>query len=612
MKAQGLFRPRTFVVQTCAVAAVISCELVLWGLGPNTPAANVTFNRDVAPIVYQYCAACHRPGEAGPFPLLTYQDVKKHGHQIVAVTQTRFMPPWLPDPGELKFADELRLSDKQIATIRAWVDQGMLEGKPGDLPPRPKFVEGWQLGQPDMILKAEKPYMLSATGSDQYWNFILPVPIHETRWVRAIEIRPGDKRLVHHANILVDRYESARRMEKVKGEGFGGMEIRIESEVFDPDSHFLFWKPGTIVSNEPDGMALRLDKGTDLVLNTHLQPSGKVEAIQPSIGLYFTDKPATVHPMLLQMQNDAALDIPAGAKNFVVTDEFTLPIDVDLLGIYPHAHYLGTDMLATASLPDGTTKTLIHMKRWDLNWQAVYRYAEPVALPANTVIKMRYVYDNSEDNSANPNHPPERVQGGNRSTDEMAHLWLQVLPKNDPSRPGDPRMILQEAWARHEVEKAPRSFESRYNLGEMLQARGALDQAVEQFQVAVSIRPTDAVANNALGGALLLKGDVEQAIKQFNIALAAQPDYFDAHYNLGNALAAQGNFGGAAEQFGEAVRVNPEDATAQANLGSALAQLGRLTEARVHYLAALRIDPSNQLARENLQQIEQMTQGTPH
>ena len=321
------------------------------------------------------------------FPLLTYQDVKKHGRQIVAVTQTRFMPPWLPEPGELKFADERRLSDEQIATIRAWVDQGMLEGKPSDLPPKPTFVEGWQLGQPDVVLKAEKPYMLSATGSDQYWNFILPVPIHETRWVRAVEIRPGDKRLVHHANILVDRYESARRMEKDKGSGFGGMEVRIDSEVFDPDSHFLFWKPGTVVTNEPDGMALRLDKGTDLVLNTHLQPSGKEEPVQPSVGLYFTDKPATVHPMLLQMQNDAALDIPAGDSNFVVTDEFTLPIDVDLLGIYPHAHYLGKDMLATAMLPDGTTKTLIHIKHWDLNWQAVYRYAEPVFLPKNTVLK---------------------------------------------------------------------------------------------------------------------------------------------------------------------------------------------------------------------------------
>ena len=537
---------------------------------------------------------------------MSYQDVKKHGHQIVAVTQSRYMPPWLPEPGRLKFADERRLTDEQIATIRRWVDEGMLQGKPSDLPTAPKFVQGWQLGQPDLILKAAKPYVLPASGRDRYWNFIFPVPITGTRWVRAVEIHPGDKRLVHHANVYVDRYETARRMQKENGAGFGGMEIRIDSEAFDPDSHFLFWKPGTVAAFEPDGMALRLDKGTDLILNAHLQPSGRPEPIQPTIGLYFTDKPATVHPMLLQLQNDAALDIPAGATNFVVTDEFKLPLDVDVLGVYPHAHYLGKDLLATAELPDGTTRTLIHIKHWDVNWQAVYRYEEPVSLPRNTVLKMRYVYDNSEDNTANPNSPPARVQAGNLSTDEMAHLWLQVVPKQEPGVQGDPRMALQEAWARHEVEKAPNSFESRYNLGQMLQARGAIDEAVEQFEAAVAIRPKDAVANNALGGALLAKGDVDRAVKDFRVALASQPDYFDAHYNLGNAYAAQGKFSEAAEQFGDAAKLNPDDAMAQANLGTALVQLGRLDEARSHYQAALRIDSSNQLARENLQQLEQL------
>ncbi|HEY4963032.1 MAG TPA: tetratricopeptide repeat protein [Terriglobales bacterium] len=588
------------------------CSAMLWAQNSTLPKEKATFNRDIAPIVYQYCAACHRPGEAGPFSLLTYQDVKSHGHQIMAVTHTRFMPPWPPEPGGLKLADERRLSDEQIATIKVWVDEGMLEGKAVDLPPKPKFVEGWQLGEPDLILKADKPYIVPASGGDQYWNFILRVPINETRWVRAVEIRPGDKRLVHHANMLVDRNQSARRMERDPGSGFGGMEVRIESEIFDPDSHFLFWKPGTVVSNEPDGMALRLDKGTDLVLNTHLQPSGKPEAIQPSVGLYFTDKPATLHPMLLEMQNDGALDIPAGAKDFVVTDEFKLPIDVDLIGIYPHAHYLGKDILATAELPDGTSKTLIHIKRWDLNWQAVYRYAEPVPLPRGTTITMRYSYDNSEDNAANPNHPPARVIGGNRSSDEMAHLWLQVLPKGDPPDGVDPRMVLQEAWARHEVEKAPTIYEAHYNLGSMLLQRGALDEAIVQFQAAASIRPSDPVANNALGGALLAKGDLDGAVQRFKSALAAQPDYFDAHYNLASVLASQGNFQDAASQFGEAVRLNPEDANAQANLGTALAQLGRLTEAKSHYEAALRIDPGNQLARENLQQIEQMTNQAPH
>lgn len=280
---------------------------------PNSP---VTFNKDIAPILFHSCAACHRPGESGPFPLLSYKDAKSHARQIAAVTQSRFMPPWLPEPGEFKFADEPRLSDAQIATIARWVEQGALEGVPSDLPPAPHFAEGWQMGTPDLVVKAEKPYLLPASGTDQYWNFIFRNPVNKTRWLKGIEVRPGDKRVVHHANVLVDRMDSARMQESSPGAGFSGMEIKIESEAFDPDSHFLFWKPGTAPYTEPDGMALRLDAGTDLVLNIHLQPSGKAEWIQPSLGLYFTEQPATRFPMLLQLENDRKLDIPAGEKTF--------------------------------------------------------------------------------------------------------------------------------------------------------------------------------------------------------------------------------------------------------------------------------------------------------
>ncbi len=563
-----------------------------------------TFNRDIAPIIFQSCARCHRPGESGPFSLLTYEDVKKHARQIAAVTRDRFMPPWLPEPQSLKFADEMRLSDDEIATIKKWVDAGTPEGNPADLPPQPKWVEGWQLGQPDLVLTAEKPYQLPPGGSDMYWNFILPVPIDRTRWVRAVEIRPGDKRFVHHANILVDRQENSRQREKTPGEGFEGMEIKIESEAFDPDSHFLFWKPGTVPYVEPDGMALRLDKGTDLVLNVHMQPSGKPETIQPTIGLYFTDQPATKFPMLLQLQNDSKLDIPAGAKNFLVSDELTLPIDVDLLAIYPHAHYLGQDMLATALLPDGSTKTLIHIAQWNLNWQAVYRYAEPVALPKGTTISMRYVYDNSEDNALNPNHPPERVRGGNRSKDEMAHLWLQVLPRNFDSQAGDPRMLLQEALARHNIRNNPEDFAAHYNLASMLQARGDTADAQTEYEAALQIRPEDATANNAFGAVLLASGQAGRAMLYFQTATQTSPDYFDAHYNLGNALASADDFRAAAREFAAAVRIRPDDADAHANLGSALAELGNFVEAKAQFERALEINPAHALARENLQQLQ--------
>jgi len=567
-------------------------------------APNVTFNRDIAPIIFDSCASCHRPGEAAPFSLLTYADVKKHARQIAEVTRTRNMPPWLPAPQELKFADEMRLSDSQIDLIQKWLDQGAAEGNPADRPPQPKFTEGWRLGMPDLILKAQKPLILPPEGTDTYWNFIFRLPIEKTRWVKAVEIRPGDKRYVHHANILVDREEESRRREAAPGAGFGGMEIRLESQVFDPDSHLLFWKPGTVPYVEPEGMELRLDKGTDLILNTHLQPSGKTEVIQPSIGLYFASHPATKLPMLLQLENDAKLQIPAGQRNFLVTDDFILPIDVDLLAIYPHAHYLGKDIQALVTLPDGTKKTLIHIPRWNLNWQAVYRYAEPVMLPKGTTVSLRYVYDNSEENPLNPNHPPARVKSGNRSSDEMCHLWLQVLPVNSDPAQGDPRMLLQEALALHNVAKNPADFEAHYNLAAMLQAKGRLDRAMEEYEAALRLRPDDAVANNAMGAALLAASSPDQAAFYLETALKARPDYFDAHYNLGNALASQNDFEGASKQFLLALRARPADANAEANLGSALAEMGKFSEAKSHFERALQIDPDNALARENLSELQ--------
>ncbi|MGB8009766.1 MAG: tetratricopeptide repeat protein [Terriglobales bacterium] len=566
----------------------------------------VTFNRDIAPIIFQNCSPCHRPGEAGPFSLLSYADVKRHGHQIVGVTQARIMPPWLPEAQTLKFADERRLSSGQIDLIKKWVDEGEVEGSAADAPAMPKFVEGWQLGPPDVIVKASKPYPLVATGNDLYWNFILPIPVNETRWVKAVEIRPGDKRVIHHANILVDRTGASRRLEAEPGAGFAGMDLRIESEVFEPESHLFFWKPGSLPYVEPDGLALRVDKGTDLVLNTHMQPSGKPELVQPSIGVYFTDKPATQVPMLLQLQRDALLDIPPGDKNFLIEDRFTLPIDVDLLGIYPHAHYLGKDLLAEAILPDGKHETLIHIPRWDLNWQAVYRYETPVTLPKGTVLAMRYVYDNSAENIHNPNDPPKRVRAGNSSVDEMSHLWLQVLPKNVEATQGDGRRVLQEALARHHVEQDAGDYVAHYNLAAMLEDRGDVRGGIAQYEMALQIRPKDAVIHNALGRALMTTENTNEAIPHFRAAIAARPDYFDAHYNLGVALASQEKTIEALEQFREAVRLNPEDAGAQANLGSVLAQTGKLLEAKACFERALRIDPTHQLARENLESVNEM------
>ncbi|MFL6215447.1 MAG: tetratricopeptide repeat protein [Blastocatellia bacterium] len=560
----------------------------------------LTFTKDIAPIVFQNCAECHHPGGPAPFSLMSYQDVKKRAKQIAAVTESRYMPPWLPAPGYGDFVGARRLTDQQIKAIKTWVEQGSLEGLSSDLPPTPRFNEGWQLGQPDLVVQMPRPYTLPASGTDVFRNFVIPIPVTAPRYVKAVEILPGNKQVVHHANILVDRTQSFRRLDAQDAEiGFPGMDIRVESESFEPDSHFLFWKPGTPGASEPEDMTWRLDKGTDLILNMHLQPSGKPEAIQPSIGIYFSDKPPTRFPMLIQLENDGALDIPPGKRDFLVSEDYQLPMDVDVLGIYPHAHYLGKDIQAYATLPDGTKKWLIWIKDWDINWQAVYRYREPVLLPKGTTISMRYTYDNSADNVRNPNHPPKRVTAGNRSADEMAHLWLQVLPRSRE----DQRLVLQESLMRHRLQKYPNDFTAHFNLGAALQSMDRLEEAASFYRRAIAIRPEDATAHNSLGTVLQTAGKLEEAISEYHAALRAQPDYVNAHYNLGTSLLSLGQANEAVKQFQEALRLGPEDADAYNDLGTALAMQGDLTQAAAQFERALRLAPAHANAHFNLGKV---------
>jgi tetratricopeptide (TPR) repeat protein len=343
-----------------------------------------------------------------------------------------------------------------------------------------------------------------------------------------------------------------------------------------------------------------------------MQASGKPEQIEPSIGIYFTDQPATKFPMLLELQNDGALDIPPGVANFPVSDSFTLPTDVDLLAIYPHAHYLGKELRAVATLPGAEPVDLILIPRWDLNWQAVFYYEQPVFLPKGTVVTMQYVYDNSDANPSNPFRPPQRVRGGNRTTDEMAHLWLQVLPRGNPAEQEEARRSIQEALSRHDIARDPNDFAAQYNLAAMLQARGEIPEALDHYQAAVRLRPADAIANNALGGALLAVGKPAEAVEPLRTAVSVQPDYFPAHYNLGNALATLQQFPQAIAEFQAAVRLNPSDSMAHTNLGAAMAETGDLAAAREHLQKALRLAPNNSLAQDDLHEVERRLSEQPH
>ncbi|MFB3905733.1 MAG: tetratricopeptide repeat protein [Acidobacteriota bacterium] len=568
---------------------------------PARADAILTFHRDIAPIVFKNCALpCHHPGGAGPFSLVSYDDVRKRARQIAVVTAKRYMPPWLPEPEGPRFAGERRLSRDQIERLRLWADQGAPEGDRSQATPRAIPNQGWQLGKPDLVLGLPESYILPPGGTDVFRNFVFPVPITAARYVKAIEILPGKKTVVHHANLLIDREQSSRRLDAADPEvGFAGMDVVIESSQFEPDSHFLFWKPGTPAAFEPPGLTWRLAPGTDLVLNAHLQPSGKAETLQPELGIYFSDEPPRLFPMLLQLEHDGALDIPPGEKNFAVTDEYQLPVDVEVLGVYPHAHYLGKVVEGWADLPGGRRQPLIRINDWDLNWQAVYRYEKRVFLPKGSVIRMRFTYDNSADNVRNPNRPPKRVKAGNRSSDEMGHLWVQVLPRGGERD----RIVLQEALMRSRLRKYPNEFSSHFNLASVLQTQDRISEAIEHYQAALSIRP-EALAWNSLGTAWQQLARLKDAAACYEKALSLRPDYPDAHYNLGILLLQAGRAAAAATHFKQVLRARPSDADAHNDLGSALFMEGKMKEAAVEFRAALRLNPDHENARDNLALIE--------
>ncbi len=583
----------------CSILAVTLCIAE----GPaNAQNSTVTWSRQIASLVYNNCTTCHHPAGAGPFSLLTYEDARRWAAQMAVVTSSRYMPPWLPEPGFGDFADERRLTNDEIALIAKWAETGMAQGDPSAAPPAPKYSETWQFGTPDLILKVEQPFTLPASGTDVFRNFVLPYPLRQTHYIRAMEIRPAAPQIVHHANILIDRTASFRRAHPAQWkEGVPGMELEVDTgNDFDPDSNFLFWKPDTPVLIEPESMPWRLDPGNDLILNMHLKPSGKQEMAAAQIGLYFTDQPPSKQPMLLQLEHDAALDIPAGERNFVVEDALRLPVDVDVLGIYPHAHYLGKRMEAWATLPDQQKKWLILISNWDIDRQSVYRYRKPVFLPKGSVVHMRYTYDNSSGNPHNPHNPPVRVKAGNRSEDEMAHLWLQVLPVNVSADGPDPRLLLEEAWMRNWLSKDPSDIIPLYNLASALAGQGKYQDAIVAYRHALTLHHGDERTLNELGAALENSGDWQQAQKVFLQDIAAHPQTCNARFNLARSDLKHDQASGAEEQFRTMLAQCPADATIHSGLGAALESEGHSEAAEAEFRTALQIDAHDFTALFNL------------
>lgn len=392
--------------------------------------ASVTFNRDIAPIIYQNCSSCHRPGEATPFSLLSYHDVTRKAGTIAKVTRLRVMPPWKPAPSSYPFLDDRRLSDDQIALIQDWVRLGMPEGNSAEKPEPPKFDSGWALGKPDLIVEMPVAFHVPADGPDIYRNIAVHLDVPEDKWVAAVDIHPSARAVVHHVLYFAD--PNARAHLKPSPDGQPGYNGLIPGSAMLPLGG---WAVGGRPHLYPGGLALRLPNDSDLVVQYHFHPTGKPESEKSQIAFYFASKAPSRTLARIQMPPAyslfSGLDIPAGDKDFVIRDSYTLPVAVDAVGMSAHAHYLATKVKMTATLPDGSVKTLLDIPDWDFAWQDRYFFQQFQFLPEGTRLDAEIHWDNSDDNPRNPSRPPVRVTWGEETKDEMGSVSLVAVPHRE-------------------------------------------------------------------------------------------------------------------------------------------------------------------------------------
>lgn len=385
--------------------------------------APVTYAEHVAPILYKHCTPCHRPGEVAPFSLTSYDEAKKWAPMIAWATEQNRMPPWKAVAGYNSFHDENRLTDEQIQVLKRWSSTGAPRGDVKQEPAPPKFPDGWVLGKPDLILKSERPFKLDAEGRDVYRNFVFKTEFKETKWVRAIDVKPGNRKVVHHVIAFLDEQGRSVALEQKENDGqpgyttFGGVG-------FVPSGALGGWAPGLQPRFSPEGTAFEVKPGTTIVMQVHYHKSGKPEEDQTELAIYFADK-APQRALQLAWIANPLFRIPPGAKDHVVATRFPVPVDVTAYAAMPHMHLLGKEMKAWVEKPDGSTVPLVWVKDWEFNWQFIYSFKEPLKIPRGSTIRVEARYDNSAGNPNNPNNPPKPVTWGEQTTDEM---MLLIVP----------------------------------------------------------------------------------------------------------------------------------------------------------------------------------------
>jgi hypothetical protein len=400
---------KKYFYRTGLVVIALTAVLMFATAGKNAKTRSVTFTKDVASILYKSCAECHRPGEIAPMSLLTYQEVRPWAKSIRERVVERSMPPWFADPKHGQWANDPRLTQAEIDTVAAWVDAGAPKGDDKDLPPMPKFTDGWTIGTPDVVLEMQEEYTVPADGTVPYLYFTIPTNFTEDKWIQALEIRPGNRSVVHH--VIAYAQEPGVNYSNQGGEGelrrgrthLGGITPNKTGIVLGPDTARL------------------IKKGSSIVFQMHYTTNGQVNKDRTKIGFVFAKGPGKK----LLMTGNAAngrFAIPPGDPNYEVKSTRTFNEDVYLTSFMPHMHVRGKDFIYTATYPDGRTEVLLNVPRYDFNWQLTYLPKQPIRLPKGTRLDCVAHFDNSAKNKFNPD-PTQTVRWGDQTWEEMMIGW---------------------------------------------------------------------------------------------------------------------------------------------------------------------------------------------
>jgi hypothetical protein len=428
---------RNSLLVTVASVLVVPTLLGVRTEAQQPTATAPTFSKDVAPILYKNCVSCHRPGEIAPMSLVTYDQARPYAKAIANAVTARTMPPWHAEAPAGTFHNERTLSDPERAVLAAWAAGGAPNGDPTDLPPQPTFSEGWSLGKPDVVLEMLEDYRLPAKGTVEYEWFYIPTNFTEAKWVKSIEIRPGNRKAVHHV-LVYHRAKPdgkpvpiARANAKHQGnpppEEEGVSERPRRSDLGGmPPRLIATYAPGTNPQVAPAGTAFRLEPGGILELQMHYTATGQPTSDRTKVGITFSTE-SSPREVRAQHFMNMTLKLPAGAADVAVTTDFEFLNNATVWGLFPHTHLRGKRWAYTLELPNGETKSILLVPRYDFNWQTYYMFKEPLQVPKGAKIVSKAWYDNSAANKNNPN-PTVDVLWGDQTWREMQYTGVLISP----------------------------------------------------------------------------------------------------------------------------------------------------------------------------------------